>query len=679
MRQLSAAAMAVSPFAKARWLGLSSMLLALLLGTGCGSGGNDAAAPPPPPPPPAGIGPAGGTVNGPGGSSIVVPPNALAANTVIAIAMSSSGAPVLPAELEPAGDMFAITPHGTAFAVAATVTVPFDPADVPAGRTVQLMKTNAAQTGWEAVAGATTSGNTLSAQTSSLSWWQPALVAIGPTIVSDPADVTVNVGEPASFQVIAATNGASISYQWMRGGQDILGATASTYTLPTTSIEDDGARFSVLVTNAFGSVASREALLTIESDVPSGWTQIGGNLIEGAINARNRVRYPSIAVHTDGTIYVAYAVHSSIAQSLQGFLRVSKWNDTASVWEPVGGDLNIRAGTDWAPEWPFIRVASDGNPVVAWLNRWIGANNPNFTNEIVVQKGIRMSDGTSKWEQIGSAPSGVSGGALRASAPILALGTFDTLDQPHVAFQEGICNVYRMWNGSDWLPDPQRACAASNQSGLAFALNNIDTALVAGSPVPPPPLDDDGKFTELRNWISVRFRGAQDNGFFNSEVGGGPVNTARADQIVAAGLTVADFNRIIVAFVSNDFENSSIVTMTVRLFTNNVWSTLGGDLLGNNEFVPTIPHLRIETAFGDPVVAWLAGTSAASRITGRVWDGQTWQNLPSPHDATTNIGHFGFNVAPDDEKLHVVFTERSDANPHQGTALYVRRCDAGCF
>ncbi|HSD69824.1 MAG TPA: hypothetical protein VLB07_09725, partial [Woeseiaceae bacterium] len=647
---------------------------------------------------PAGIGPAGGTVNGPAGSSIVVPANALAANTAIAIAQSSAGAPALPAELEPAGDMFAITPHGTAFAVAATVTVPFDPADVPPGRTVQLMKTNAAQNGWESVA-STTSGNNLSAQTSSLSWWLAALVAIGPTITTEPADVTVDVGQSATFEVVAEANGAVLGFQWKRNDVDIPGATGASYTLPGTTIDDDGDRFSVLVSNAIGSVLSREALLTVESDVPTGWTQIGGDVKPVADTSRALVRYPSVAVHTDGTIYVAYAVHSSVTPSLQGFLRVSTWDPVAETWNPVGGDLNIGAFTDWAPAWPAIRVASDGTPVVAWLNRWLVAGNPNFVNEIVVQRW----DG-STWARIGGAPSGVSGGALRASAPVLAL---DTADQPHVAFSEGTCNVYRMWDGSAWAPDAQRACAASNQSGLAFALNGNDTALVAGSPPPPPPQVDPNcvqdpqaqppvicALTELRNWISVRFRGTQDGGFFSSQLGGRPVNTTRADTIGTAGLAVDEFNQPVLAFVSSDFSNPNNVTLTAWRNMNNVWNALGGDLFGADALFSVMPYLSVEHVSGKPLVAWLSGTPASAgppampevgRIAGRTWDGLAWQDLPTPHDAATNIGHFGFGVSPQDGTLHVAFTERlaptiQNPNPDssRGMALYVRRCDAGC-
>jgi hypothetical protein len=432
----------------------------------------------------------------------------------------------------------------------------------------------------------------------------------------------------------------------------------------------------VEVTNAVGSVLSREALLTVTT--PSGWTTIGDVVYE---DTSVPVRYPSVAVDGQGNVYVAYGVGSSGTAGLEGALRVSKFDGIA--WQNVGFDLNsanYAEQAEVAPEWPNIQVGSDGMPVVAWASRSL--NLAVAPNEIIVQRW----NGTD-WQRVGGAgstPSGVSGGALGASAPILALGTSSTtLDLPYVAFSEGICNVFRTWDGNDsWLPaDPQRACAASNQSGLALTVNNVsdtNNAFVAGSPVPPPPMDGNGNFTELRNWISVRYRGAQDNGFFNSEIGDGPVNAELVDQIVAAALTIDDFNLPIIAYASRDL--SGVVTLTVRQWTGTFWVTLGGNLLDGDPLVSSLPHLQFARALSVPGVAWLTGTTASSAITGRVWNTLEWLDLPSPHASSANIGHFALAVSPDG-KPYVAITERdaTEASPHHGHTLYVKNCDAWCL
>jgi len=145
----------------------------------CGGGSDDA---PPSTPGTRTVGAAGGTVTGSGGAQVVVAAGALAQNTAISVAQSGTGAPPLPAGVTAFGPMFAFTPHGTAFSVPATITVPFDPALVPAGATPQFYKTNA-QNQWEQVANATFGTNAVTADVTSFSFVQ---VVIPPLQRNDP-------------------------------------------------------------------------------------------------------------------------------------------------------------------------------------------------------------------------------------------------------------------------------------------------------------------------------------------------------------------------------------------------------------------------------------------------------------------------------------------------------------
>jgi hypothetical protein len=253
-----------------RAISLLFSCVAVALLASCG-GGSDSSAPAPAPaptptpaptPPPAGIGSAGGTVSGPAGAQVVIPANALSTNVAITVTQSAAGSPALPAARAAAGDVFALTPHGTTFAAPVTITVPFNPAAVPAGGTPSLWKTNAAQTGWEEVAGATVSGSAMSGQVTSFSWVVVTYAAaVAPTITTQPASVSVVAGQSASFSVVADGSGP-FTYQWRRNGSDIAGATAATYSF-TTALGDTGARFAVVVTNGAGSVTSNEATLTV--------------------------------------------------------------------------------------------------------------------------------------------------------------------------------------------------------------------------------------------------------------------------------------------------------------------------------------------------------------------------------------------------------------------------------
>ena len=117
-----------------------------------------------------GIGAAGGTVTASSGASVAVPAGALAQATPIAIAADAAGAPALPDGTTTVGEVHALTPHGTSFATPVTLTLPYDAGRVPAGASVQLLKTNAARDGWEPVAGATVGTATVSAPLSGFSW-----------------------------------------------------------------------------------------------------------------------------------------------------------------------------------------------------------------------------------------------------------------------------------------------------------------------------------------------------------------------------------------------------------------------------------------------------------------------------------------------------------------------------
>lgn len=237
----------------------------------CG-GGDD---PPPPAGPPPGsgnvIGPAGGTVTGPGGAQVMIPAGALAANATISIEQSSAGAPALVGTFGAFGQTFAFTPHGIAFAAPATVTLAFDPAQVPAGRTPAMYKTNG-QGQWERVANATVGASTVSAPVTSFSWI--ILGNLPPTITQQPQDRAVAEGAPATFTV-AAFGTPPLVFQWRvssDGGvtfTDLAGENANSLTIAATSIaQHHGRRYRLVIDSPEGATTSNAATLTVSSQPP---------------------------------------------------------------------------------------------------------------------------------------------------------------------------------------------------------------------------------------------------------------------------------------------------------------------------------------------------------------------------------------------------------------------------
>ncbi len=86
--------------------------------------------------------------------------------------------------------------------------------------------------------------------------------ASAPRISTHPANQETVVGESATFEV-AATGSAPMSYQWLKNGSNISGATSPSYTTPATSSVDNNAQFSVRVSNSAGSATSNSATLTV--------------------------------------------------------------------------------------------------------------------------------------------------------------------------------------------------------------------------------------------------------------------------------------------------------------------------------------------------------------------------------------------------------------------------------
>jgi len=91
-------------------------------------------------------------------------------------------------------------------------------------------------------------------------------VMVPPAITTQPANLSVATGAPASFTVVAS-GGAPLAYQWSRNGQPVAGGTAATLTLASAQLADSGASFQCAVTNPVGLATSQSVLLSVASPV----------------------------------------------------------------------------------------------------------------------------------------------------------------------------------------------------------------------------------------------------------------------------------------------------------------------------------------------------------------------------------------------------------------------------
>jgi acid phosphatase len=156
--------------------------------------------------------------------------------------------------------------------------------------------------------------------------------AVAPSIMAQPQNAAVASGQTATFTV-TATGTAPLVYQWRRSGKPIPGAVAASYTTAATSTADNGATFSVVVTNSAGAVSSNNAVLTVNAPL----TITASSLPNGTVQSP----YTATLQATGGQTPYAWAVHSG---QLPAGLTLSASNGTITGTPTAAGSSAFTIG-----------------------------------------------------------------------------------------------------------------------------------------------------------------------------------------------------------------------------------------------------------------------------------------------------------------------------------------------
>ena len=119
--------------------------------------------------------------------------------------------------------------------------------------------------------------------------------SVQPTIITHPSSQVIGVGQNATFSVTVSGT-APLSYQWMKNGINIPGATLASYTTPSASLSDNGSTYLVNVTNNEGSVISDSATLTVI--LPSTAPTITTQPLDQTVTAGQIVTFTVAAIGT---------------------------------------------------------------------------------------------------------------------------------------------------------------------------------------------------------------------------------------------------------------------------------------------------------------------------------------------------------------------------------------------
>jgi hypothetical protein len=189
----------------------------------------------------------------------------------------------------------------------------------------------------------------------SLSLSNNEVAGIPPGITDQPVSVAVDVTSNATFSV-TATGTTPLACQWRKDGGDLSDATNSVLTLTNVQANQAG-NYTVLITNAWGSVTSSVAVLTVNCPNVAAW-----GIYE------NGVSVESVYVPVDLTNAVAVAAGRGHTLALRDDGTVFAWGYNNYGQANVPSDLTHGVAVA-AGELHSLALGADGM-VAAW-----GANN----------------------------------------------------------------------------------------------------------------------------------------------------------------------------------------------------------------------------------------------------------------------------------------------------------------
>jgi len=238
--------------------------------------------------------------------------------------------------------------------------------------------------------------------------------AAAPTITSQPQDRSVVVGQTATFRVVASGT-APLSYQWKKSGNAISGATSDSYATSATTSTDNGATFSVTVTNSTGHADSNSATLTVttvaavsvvisptSASVASGGTQQFTATVTGSSNTSVTWSVQESGGGTVSTsgLYTApsspgtyHVTATSVADNSKSAAAEVTVGATTSAWDP-----HFMVRNDGADYWISVDVDTDASQVwLKWSGTWYSMSQQSWSDtngQLVFAYSADIPDGT---------------------------------------------------------------------------------------------------------------------------------------------------------------------------------------------------------------------------------------------------------------------------------------------
>jgi len=225
------------------------------------------------------------------------------------------------------------------------------------------------------------------------------LTVIDPVINAQPASQIQNLGDSVTFSV-EAVGTAPVSYQWRRDGGLLAGATQSSLTLTNLQGSDVGS-YDVIVGDAWGTVTSAVALLSVNLVFPDSFNTGADNVVE------------SLAVQADGKILVGGFFTTLGGEIRNGIGRLNADGTLVTSFNP-----GAAGGT--SPSVDSLAVQADGKILVGGQFTTLGGQSCNNIGRL-------NADGTLDKSFNPGANGTVYSLGVQADGRILVGGFFGTL------------------------------------------------------------------------------------------------------------------------------------------------------------------------------------------------------------------------------------------------------------
>lgn len=329
-----------------------------------------------------------------------------------------------------------------------------------------------------------------------------------PQITAQPQSVTIAVGGTATFAV-GSSGSAPLTYQWMRNGAAIAGATSDTLSVSNAQDADAGA-YSVAISNAYGMSISSSAQLTVlaSNDPVSASTRlinistrgksgngeevmIAGFVIRGTESRRVLIRAvgPSLSRFSlssllDDPKVELYSGEKKILQSDDWGYETSA-SSIALTAERVGAFNLLQSAKDAAllvslePGAYTAIMAFNGSPGVALIEVYDAEEKPSVSAARLVNISTRGHVGTG--DQILIAGLVVDGASpklllFRAVGPTLAkFGISNVLADPTLTIFRGSVQAHM---NDNWDGAPEVAAAAAACGAFSLPVDSKDSCLL---------------------------------------------------------------------------------------------------------------------------------------------------------------------------------------------------------